>query len=365
MEQANKKNEHVNKAVDITLKLGFLLLLVGWCLFIITPFTNIIIWAIIIAVTIYPLHNYLKKRLAGKRKLTAAIITILLLAVLILPSIKFTSSMAKGIKEFAKDLKNQDIGIPPPAESVAEWPLVGGYIHGSWELASDNLEGFIKDYEAELIKIGNWILNGVVGTGLGLLQFLLSVIIAGILLIGSDEAHTMSRRFYRKIVGEERGEDFAEATEQTIRQVAKGVLGVAFIQSFLFGVVFLLAGLPYAGLWAFICLILSIVQIGPTIVSICVIIYFYSVKEPLPATLWTIPVVVVSLLNNFLQPLIMGKGSPVPTLVIFLGAIGGLLVSGFLGLFIGAIVLSLGYKLFMIWINSGEQASTSEANPVK
>jgi len=359
MEKNNKKGDHIAKAVDITLKLGLLLLLLGWCFKILSPFINMVIWAIIIAVTIFPLYKFFLNRSGKKKKLSAIITTLLLLSVLIVPSIKFASSMVEGIKSFGVELEHRDILVPPPPEKVAEWPLIGDVVYTTWELASDNLEGLLKKYKNELIAFGNWLFNALVGTGMGLLQFIISIIIAGILLIGSDKEYEMSRKFFRKIVGEKRGEEYAATTEVTIRQVAKGVIGVAFIQAFLLGIVFLLAGVPYAGLWALLCLILIIIQIGPLPVNIGIIIYLYYVDSVLIATLWTILIILFSLLDNILKPLLMGKGAPVPMLVIFIGSLGGMIVSGFLGLFIGAIILSLGYKLFIAWINSEDETNLS------
>jgi predicted PurR-regulated permease PerM len=132
--------------------------------------------------------------------------------------------------------------------------------------------------------------------------------------------------------------------------VAKGILGVAFIQSILAGTVFTLADVPFAGLWSVLVLMLAIIQVPTALVMVPVIIYLYFVKDPLPATLWTVPIVLISLSDNVLKPLLMGKGAPVPVLVIFLGAIGGFIFSGFVGLFTGAIILSVGYTLLIQWI---------------
>ena len=115
------------------------------------------------------------------------------------------------------------------------------------------------------------------------------------------------------------------------------------------------AGVPYSGIWTLLCLILAIVQIGITPVSLGVIIYIWaSDASTTAAILLTIWMVLVGLLDNFLKPIIMGKGAPVPMLVIFLGAIGGFIFSGFIGLFTGAVILSLGYKLFDIWLKGTE-----------
>jgi predicted PurR-regulated permease PerM len=132
------------------------------------------------------------------------------------------------------------------------------------------------------------------------------------------------------------------------------------IQALLSGIAFALAGVPFAGLWAFLILFLGIIQLPPLLVSIPVIIYLYSTQDGLSATIWTVIILVISSSDNFLKPMLMGKGAPVPMLVIFIGAIGGFMLLGFIGLFTGAIILSLGYKLFMLWLNEGKEINNSQ-----
>jgi len=355
----NQTSQTENKStiqivVDVTIKLGVLLLLLAWCFKIIYPFISIVLWALIIAVAIFPLFKTLSKKMGDSKKISAVIITLVFLSIMIIPSLLFTSSMVDGVKRLSSDIDNKSFNIEPPPEDVAEWPLIGGTIHGTWKLASENLEAVVEKYESELLAVGNWVLSALMGTGMAFIQFILSVIIAGIFLASSESGGKMLRRFYRRLVGE-RGEEFAQASEITVRNVAKGVLGVAFIQSFLAGIVFLLAGIPYAGLWALICLILCIIQLGPGLVIIPVIVYIFTIADTWIAVLWTIVLIAVMISDNILKPLLMGKGAPVPMLVIFLGSIGGFISSGFIGLFIGAIILSLGYKLFIAWLEEAKE----------
>lgn len=146
-----------------------------------------------------------------------------------------------------------------------------------------------------------------------------------------------------------------ESAELTVRNVAKGVLGVAIIQSLLAGIGFVLAGIPLAGLWILVCLVLSIVQIGILPVSVGVIIYIWGAADTGTATIFTIWMVLVGVSDNILKPILLGKGAPAPMLVVFLGAIGGFMVSGFIGLFTGAIILTLGYKLMISWLESTDE----------
>ena len=349
----SQSNITIQTIVDIIIRLGFLLALIAWCFQILSPFLSPVLWGMLIAVVLHPVYISLTGRLGGRRKLSATLITMLMLAVILVPSYFFVGSLVSGIRDIGTQMENNEFRVPPPTENVKDWPLIGEKTYDAWFLASDNLDEALERYEEQIASFGKTILNSMVGTGLGILQFVLSIIIAGILLATSEQGGRFAKSFFRKIVGV-RGDEFAEITNVTIKNVAKGILGVAFIQSILAGIGFILAGVPYAGLWTLLCLILAIIQLGPGLVIIPVIIFLYSTATPLVATLWTVYLVIVMLSDNFLKPILLGKGAPVPMLVIFLGAIGGFITSGFVGLFIGAIILSLGYKLFVAWLEEGK-----------
>lgn len=349
MATKNNQKSTLQSVIDIGLKIGVLVVIIAWCFQIIRPFIYIFIWGIIIAVTLLPLFEKLKNTMGGRPKLAATIITILLLAVFILPSFFLADSMIAGIKQYGAELTSGNFSIPPPPAEVNEWPLIGKTIYSTWQAAAKSLMPFAQKYQEQLISVGQWLLNALLGTGMGILQLLISIIISGILLASSESAAGITRKLFTKLAGE-RGDEFTITTETTIRNISKGVLGVAAIQSLYLGFIFIISGVPYAGLWAIICLILAVIQVGPFLVTIPVIIYLFVTLEPWLAIIWTILLVLGTLIDNFLKPVLMGKDAPVPTLVIFLGAIGGFIASGFIGLFIGAIALSLGYKLVITWL---------------
>lgn len=154
----------------------------------------------------------------------------------------------------------------------------------------------------------------------------------------------------------DQSEHFLDLAGATIRAVAQGVIGVAIIQSLLAGVGFKLAGIAAAGLLAFLVLLLSIVQIGGTIVILPVIIWIWTDKEFPIALLLTVFLVIVSVLDNILKPLVMGRGLTTPALVILIGVIGGTLFHGIIGLFIGPIILSVVWELTVAWIRAERTA---------
>jgi predicted PurR-regulated permease PerM len=132
--------------------------------------------------------------------------------------------------------------------------------------------------------------------------------------------------------------------------VTRGILGVAVIQAILAGLGFLAAGVPAAGLWALIALILSVVQLGVFPVLIPVLIYLFFTADLLTTLLFLGWAVFVGSIDNVLKPILLGRGVAVPMWVVFIGAIGGLLSMGIIGLFIGPVVLVLGYTLFLAWL---------------
>jgi predicted PurR-regulated permease PerM len=194
-------------------------------------------------------------------------------------------------------------------------------------------------------------LSALAGVGTGLLQFVVSIIIAGVMLIYSVELSSGAKKLFVKLAGKN-GNNFATITISTIRNVVKGILGVAVIQSAMAGLGFFIAGVPFAGIWTVVCLILAIIQVGVGPIAIPIAIYMFSVSDTLTATLLAIWLAITLVSDNVLKPILLGRGAPAPMLVIFMGAIGGFIYNGFLGLFLGAVILTIGYKLFVTWMNT-------------
>jgi len=139
----------------------------------------------------------------------------------------------------------------------------------------------------------------------------------------------------------------------TIRSVAVGVIGIAFIQAMLGGLGMMFAGVPAAGLLAIVILVLAIAQLPPLVVLLPVVIYVFSAESTTVAVVFMVWSILVSMSDAVLKPIFLGRGVDAPMLVILLGAIGGMITSGIVGLFIGAVILALGYKLFQVWVEWG------------
>lgn len=354
----NAEKTYLRHAIEIAIRLSALVALVTWCMMILKPFISVLLWGTIIAVTMHPVFERFKKRLGGRGKLAAIIITTALLATILIPCILLADSLLDGIQYFRETYQQGGHIIPPPDQRVESWPAVAKPVVDLWRLASTSTQQFVVQYREQLADGAKWFFKALAGISLGIGEFVIAIIISGVMLVYAESGGAAVERVLIRLAGD-RGQSFVVLCEVTIRQVVKGILGVAFIQAALASLGFFVAGVPAAGLWAVLCLMLAIVQIGVGPVVIPLIIYMYSTTDTLTASLfmgWSIFVLVI---DNVLKPILLGRGAPVPMLVIFLGAIGGFIASGFVGLFLGAVILSLTYKLAEEWLSP--QGNVSEA----
>lgn len=349
-----RKASPTGTAIDIAIRLGVLAVLVAWCFQILRPFVSPIVWGIIIAVALYPVYQKLNANLGDRRKLTAAIMTLSALLIIIIPGVQLAVSSVDSLKTLNTKLGNGELKVPPPPEGVGNLPFIGESVRNLWQKASDNLESTLMKFEPQVKAFAKWLLKIVFGTAVGLLMFAISLIIAGVLMATAKSGGLMAKSLFVRLAGD-RGADFAEISVKTVRSVVKGIIGVSIIQALLAGLGFALAGIPAAGLWALLCLILAIIQIGIGPVIIPVIIYAFSKMSTLTAVMLTVWLVLLAISDGPLKAVLMGRGASVPMLVIFLGAIGGFISFGFLGLFIGAVILSVGYKLLEVWLQEDAQ----------
>jgi len=348
MENIKHKSDdeaYYDRAISIALKISFVAMLILLSYLILKPFLVMVLWGIIIAVGIYPIFRKLSSLLGDRDKLAAILITIFSLAVLIVPSVLLIDSTIESIQRIAAEYEAGTLEIAPPSENIAEWPLVGKPIYETWKLASTNLEAALKTLEPQIKKYGPKIVEMVAGLGGTVLLSIISIIIAGVFLMRSGMAEENARKIFRFLIGKD-GEGFTELASSTISSVVQGVLGVALIQAGTSGIVMLLFGIPAAGLWALIVLLLAIIQLPPILILLPVSIYGFSIMGTTPAVLFLIISIIISGADTFLKPLFLGRGVDVPMMVILLGAIGGMMAFGILGLFVGAVILALAYKVF-------------------
>ena len=354
----NSQDTPTALAIEIAIRLGIIFLILAWCLHILTPFIGVVAWGAIIAVAIYKPYLKLVEKLGGRKKLALTLIVALATAAVLIPVISLSSSMVDSATSIYERIESGTIHIPPPTESVREWPLIGEKSYTFWQEASENLSALLAKYPHQLAVVGKALLGTAKGLASGILQFLISMLIAAAFLSSTEAAGESVRRFASRMAGD-RGEPLLTLSVATIRSVAVGVIGIAFIQAVLGGLGMMFAGVPAAGLLAIIILVLAIAQLPPILVLLPVIFYVFSVESTTIAVIFTIWSILVSMSDAVLKPIFLGRGVDAPMLVILLGAIGGMIASGIVGLFIGAVILALGYKLLQVWLEWGDEEASN------
>lgn len=330
------------------LRAAFLGLLGYWVFVLIRPFLLIILWSVILTVALYPAFDYATAMLGGRRRIAAAAITFISLLIMLGPATWLGLSLANSIRWLIGHFGNEGIAIPPPVESVKTWPLVGPKIYDVWQLASTNVQGLIVQISPLLKPIGVRILGVMGDATVNLIEFIIAVIISGFLFV-PGRTLVISIKTSLGRLATKRGEEFADLAGATVRTVSRGVIGVALLQALLAGIGFLLAGVSAPGLLSFLVLLLGIIQIGPTVIIVPAIIWYWLTRDTVPALVFTAYMVPVNLLDNVLRPLLITRGLNTPMPVIFLGVLGGTIAHGLIGLFVGPIILAIAWQLLVVW----------------
>jgi len=355
-EQPAYHKTQVGLALEASIYIGLAILLTAACLLILLPFIPLLTWGAIIAVAIYPSFKKVQNALGGRETLAAVLCTLVLLAVLILPAVLLAQGLVHGIQGVTAHLKDGTAIVPPPPPSIEGWPIIGAPLKRVWTLASTDLTEALKSLAPQIKPMLAGLLSASAGIGLTVLQLFLSILVAGVLLANAKAGYEVTCSLFNRLFGD-KGLEFQKLVGATIRSVTFGILGVAVIQSVFAAVGFLIAGMPAIGLWTVIFVFAAVVQVGG-LVLIPAVIYIFATASTTKAVIFLVWCIVVGLMDNVLKPLLLGRGVAVPVAVVFLGAIGGFVAVGIIGLFVGAIVLSVGYKLLLAWLDE-----TTAANP--
>jgi predicted PurR-regulated permease PerM len=346
--------------IEVTIRLAVLALLLYLAFTLIQPFITIAIWSVVLTVALYPLYDWMVRHLHGRRRLAAVLLTVISLLIIIGPATWLALGLIDSIGTLSARFDLATFTLPPPPDALRAWPLVGEPIYQFWELASTNLREALGKIVPQLRPVGSALLGIAAEAGTGTLKFFIAIFVAGFLFAPAPSLVETIRSFSRKLIAG-RGEAFVELAGATIRTVARGVIGISALQAFLAGIGFVAAGIPGASLLTTAVLILGIVQIGPSIVILPLVIWSWFSMETTAALLFTAWMIPVNLMDNVLRPLVMGRGLNTPMLVILTGVIGGVLSYGITGLFLGPIVLAVIWELAVAWIREREGVSTPEA----
>jgi predicted PurR-regulated permease PerM len=354
------KTRGFNTTTRNTLRLGTLLIIVYWCYQILAPFIPLVLWAAIMAIAVYPLYRKLAARLGNRMKLSATLVTLVGLIVLTTPVVVLTESLVSSTTDLAGSISEGSLAVSKPPDHIKSWPVVGGKLHTGWQLASENIDAAMKKYNPQLEVLGTALIATAGGAGAAFLQMFFSIIIAGVFLSTAEGSVAGIRVVVDWMVGD-RGQLLLDESKTTVRSVAQGVLGVAILESIVAAIGLLAAGMTAAGFWTFVILVLSIIQVPPLLTLVPLSIWALTTTGPLGATVLIICTVLVVLIDTLLKPVLLGRKADAPMLVVLLGAIGGMMVWGIVGLFVGAVILVLCWGGLEFWIKEDAALATESA----
>lgn len=344
--------------LDVLIRAGLVLALVLLCYRIFSPFLGLMMWALILAITLYPLQMAVAARVGGRQGRAATLLVVAGIALIVVPTILLGSSMADSIHDLIGSIRNNSFQIPAPPAKVAEWPLVGKRLDAVWSLAHSDLPALIQSMQPKIGTLAKAALGMVASMGGGLLQFLFSFIIAGVIMAYGESGERGARAIFDRVAGTVRGEQLAKLSTATVRAVAMGVIGVAVIQAIVVGLALLVAGIPWAGVLSLVMLVLGLAQVPALLITLPAIAYMWTIGDygTVPAVSYSVLLIVAGSADNVLKPLMLGRGVDAPMPVVLFGALGGMAASGIVGMFVGATLLALGYQIFMGWVVARDDA---------
>jgi predicted PurR-regulated permease PerM len=338
--------------LDVMIRAGLILALALLCYRVLAPFMELVVWAIILAVALYPLHRAIARKMGGKQGLAATCLVALAVALIVVPSALLVDSLGGSVRDLVHGVQQGTVNVPPPPPVVAKVPLIGEKVRAVWADAHDDLPALVKSLQPKLGELVKQALAMIASIGGGILEFIAALIIAGIIMAFGEGGDHASRAIFERLAGTENGARLAHLATTTIRAVAQGVIGVAFIQALLVGICLLVAGVPWAGAIALVVLVLGIAQVPALLVTLPAIAYLWLSGDytTFGATAYSVLLGVAGMVDNVLKPLMLGHGVEAPMPVILLGALGGMATAGILGMFVGATLLALGYQVFVGWV---------------
>lgn len=323
---------------------------------ILLPFLGAIIWATTIVVSTWPILEWVQKRLGGKRGPAVALLTFVLLGIVFVPFLAAVGAIVGNIDNVVAKAKSlASLEVP---ETAPDWlgtiPIVGPRAVEAWKSHAGQgireAAGFVAPFAA---KAAQWFASHAGSLASLFLNFLMTVAVCAVLWANGEEAARRVLRFGRRLAGE-RGEAVVRLAGQAIRGIALGVVVTAIAQSLLAGLGLVVAGIPFAVPLTALAFILCIAQVGPILVLAPAVGYlFWSGQTGWGVFLlvWTI---IVGSMDNVLRPYLIRKGADLPLVLVFAGVLGGLMMFGLIGIFVGPVVLAVAHTLLEAWAEEAD-----------
>ncbi len=359
MEDMESK-KFTKNVIEAAIKIAILAIMVIWAGKLIKPFLVPVMWGIILAVATEPFIARLAKSFGGRRTMVSVLFVLVIIAAIIVPTVLLALTSIDTVQTLTEHMQNKTLVIPLPPADVKEWPIIGKSTYQAWHLTSTNLEQALKQYAPQIKSISSTLLGSVGGGLAGIFMVIISTVIAGVFLAKAEKNTAFARKVITRFAGE-KGPEITDLATATIRGVMQGVVLVAVIQAILAVIGMIVVGVPASGLWALLVLVCAVCQLPPILILGPIAAYVFSYADTTPAVLFLIWSILVSSSDGILKPLLMGRGVEIPMLVILIGALGGMMISGIMGLFTGAVVLAIMYTLFIAWLDEAEETNQIES----
>jgi predicted PurR-regulated permease PerM len=357
---ANPTQISVEARVSDLVRLGIIGLFAYWSLQLVAPFALIVIWSAILAVALFPMFAALSRLVGNRPVIAATVVVVACLVLIIAPLALVLTSFTDAIHALVDALRADNFALPPAPETIRDWPIIGERVYAAWNQIAGNLASTIIKFQAPIREVMGIVVAKLASIGGGVLSFVASIILSGIFLAMSERLAAAIQVLASRIAGE-KGVGFARLAGTTVRNVSRGVIGVAFLQTLLCGLCFAFFGFPARGALTFVVFVLCVIQLGPGLVLLPAIVWAWFSWPAAIAFAFTVAAVPILIVDNVLKPVLMARGLSTPMPVILIGVIGGTLSHGLLGLFLGPIVLSVFYELVRAWAWPSE-ASTESRN---
>ena len=349
----------IEARVSDLVRLGIIGLFAYWTVVLIAPFALIVIWAAILTVALFPMFEALS-RLIGNRPVIAAVIVVVGCLILIIAPLALVAvNFADAAQALIEKLMAENIALPAAPAAIKEWPVIGERIDDAWNKIAGDLASTIIKFQAPIREVTGVVVTKLASIGGGVLSFVVSTILSGLFLTRATHLAAAIQVLASRIAGE-KGVGFARLAGATVRNVSRGVIGVAFLQTLLCGLCFALFDIPARGALTFAVFMLCVMQLGPALVLLPMIIWAWFSWPSATALLFTCLAIPITVVDNVLKPVLMARGLSTPMPVILIGVIGGTLSHGLLGLFLGPVVLSVFYELLRAWAWPGTTASGND-----
>ena len=338
----------IEARISDLVRLGIIGLFAYWTLVLIAPFALIVIWSAILAIALFPMFEALSRAIGNRPVIAAIIIVVFCLVLIIAPLALVAVNFADAAQALIGKLWTENFTLPSAPAAIREWPVVGERLYSIWNQIAGDLAATVVKFQAPIREVAAVVVAKLASIGGGVLSFVASIILSGIFLTRAARLAGAIQVLASRIAGE-KGVGFARLAGATVRNVSRGVIGVAFLQTLLCGLCFAVFGVPARGALTFLVFMLCLMQLGPGLVLLPVIIWSWFSWSPSLAFVFTVVAVPIMVIDNILKPILMARGLSTPMPVILIGVIGGTLSHGLLGLFLGPVVLSVFYELLRAW----------------